>query len=51
MSKKKYIKIPYSQMKWWQFTIMIVLLIIALKIEKESAFSLLKLLLANAIAK
>lgn len=51
MSKKKYIKIPYPKIKWWQFTIMIVLLIIALKIEKEWAFSLLKLLLANAIAK
>lgn len=51
MGKKTHIKISLTKWKWWQITILIVLSIIAFKIEKEWAYQLLKLLLANAIAK
>lgn len=45
MSKQKHIKIPLPKLKWWQFTIMIVAIILASKAEPTaSLISLLKII-------
>jgi len=45
MIKIEKIKIEFPKWKWWQFTILVVTIVLALKVDPNKAFELLKLVI------